>query len=70
MQDTLAWIDTFNSKNVGLLLDSYHWHTNGLTTEDILKLKREQIVHVHINDAFPLPIEETARYESIIPRRR
>lgn len=35
----------------GLLLDSFHWFTTHLTIEDILKLKPEQVVHVHINDA-------------------
>jgi 2-keto-myo-inositol isomerase len=67
MDDTLDWIDTINSKNVGLLLDSYHWHTNGLDVQDIIKLKQEQIVHVHINDAYKLPIEELLDSDRIYP---
>lgn len=37
--------------NVGLLLDSWHWHTSLGTVEDLLGLKAEQVVYVHINDA-------------------
>ena len=37
--------------NVGLLLDSWHWHTSGGTVAEIAALKPEQIVYVHVNDA-------------------
>ena len=37
--------------NVGLLLDSWHWHTSGGTVEDLMALQPEQIVYVHVNDA-------------------
>ncbi|OGX68421.1 MAG: xylose isomerase [Paenibacillus sp. RIFOXYA1_FULL_44_5] len=58
LQETLDWIEAINSRNVGLLFDAYHWYTTGLTTADIMKLRPEQIVHVHINDAPPVPVEE------------
>ncbi|RXZ84733.1 sugar phosphate isomerase/epimerase [Paenibacillaceae bacterium] len=67
MDDTLDWIDTINARNVGLLLDSYHWHTNGLDTSAILKLKPEQIVHVHINDARDLAIEDLIDNDRLYP---
>src|SRR5690606_31447301 len=35
LEETLDWIDAIGESNVGLLFDSYHWYTNGLTTEDI-----------------------------------
>jgi len=38
-------------RNVGLLLDSWHWHTSLGTIEDILALSAHQVVYVHINDA-------------------
>ncbi|KKI91969.1 xylose isomerase [Bacillus sp. SA1-12] len=57
-QETLDLIDAIGLPNVGLLLDSYHWYTTGLTGEDLVKLSENQIVHVHINDASELPIEE------------
>ncbi len=37
--------------NVGLLLDSWHWYTSLGTVEEILALRNEQVVYVHINDA-------------------
>ena len=37
--------------NVGLLLDCFHWYTSHGTVDDIRRLKPEQVVYVHINDA-------------------
>ncbi|MFF2014711.1 sugar phosphate isomerase/epimerase family protein [Paenibacillus sp. NPDC058177] len=67
MEDTLEWMEAINSRNVGLLLDSYHWYTNGLTTDDLLKLKPEQITHAHINDAKDLPIPELQDGDRLYP---
>ncbi|MHA7963883.1 sugar phosphate isomerase/epimerase family protein [Paenibacillus sp. CAU 1782] len=58
VEETLDWIGSIGESNVGLLYDSYHWYTNGLTPKDILKLSPEQIVHVHLNDAPDVPLEE------------
>lgn len=58
MADTLDMIDAIGEPNVGLLLDCYHWYTNGLGVEDILALRADQIVHVHVNDAPDVPVEE------------
>ena len=45
--------------NVGLLLDSYHWHTSGGTLDELRALRCEQIVYVHLNDALPgVPVDE------------
>jgi sugar phosphate isomerase/epimerase len=37
--------------NVGLLLDCWHWYTSGGTIDELLKLRPEQVVYVHVNDA-------------------
>jgi sugar phosphate isomerase/epimerase len=58
MEETLDWIAAIGEPNVGLLLDSIHWHTTGSTAADIERLKPEQIVHVHLNDAPDVPVEE------------
>lgn len=58
MQSTLDWIDAINEPNVGLLLDAYHWYTSEEQASDILALRPEQIVHVHINDAPDVPVSE------------
>lgn len=57
MEETLDWIDAIGEPNVGLLLDAFHWHTNGQTPGDIERLQAQQVVHVHINDAPDIPLE-------------
>lgn len=49
--------DFVGEPNMGLLLDSYHWYTTGGSPAQIAALRSEQIVHVHINDAKSLPVE-------------
>lgn len=58
IDETLDWIASIGLSNVGLLFDSYHWYTTSNRVEDILRLDVSQIVHVHINDAPDLPIEQ------------
>lgn len=58
INETLDWIDTIGLTNVGLLFDAYHWYTTSNRIKDILSLQASQIVHVHINDAPDLPIEQ------------
>jgi sugar phosphate isomerase/epimerase len=67
MQETLDWIDAIREPNVGLLLDSYHWYTTGMAVADIERLKAEQIVHVHINDAKNVPVEEVLDNDRLYP---
>ncbi|RKP52905.1 sugar phosphate isomerase/epimerase [Cohnella endophytica] len=67
LEDTLALIDAIGCSNVGLLLDSYHWHSSGLTTADIDQLSANQIVYVHINDAKALPIEQLLDNDRLYP---
>ena len=38
-------------ENVGFLLDSWHWYTAHETAEDVRRLRPEQVVDVHVNDA-------------------
>lgn len=58
MADTLDMIAAIGEPNVGLLLDCYHWYTNGLGIADLDRLRADQIVHVHLNDAPDVPVEE------------
>jgi len=53
--------------NVGLLLDAWHWHTSGATTEDIIHAGRERIVHIHFDDAPNLPPEQIRDNERLLP---
>jgi sugar phosphate isomerase/epimerase len=54
-------------KNVGLLLDSWHWHHAGATTGDIVKAGRAMIVHVHFNDAAKQAPEAVKDSERLMP---
>lgn len=48
---TLSLIERIGRDNVGLLVDSYHCYTTGVTEAELGALTDQQIVHVHINDA-------------------
>lgn len=64
MLDLCAEID---GTACGLLLDSYHWYTSHATVDDIHHLSAGQIVHVHINDAYPGPIDELQDMKRMLP---
>jgi len=53
--------------NIGLLLDAWHWHHVGATTEDIIAAGRDRIVHVHFDDAPKLPPQEIRDDERLLP---
>ena len=53
--------------NVGLLVDSWHWHCMGGTREDLERLSVDQIVHVHINDAADQPIDTLLDNVRLLP---
>ncbi len=67
MDSTLDWIEAIGESNVGLLFDSYHWYTTEADLNDILRLRPEQIVHVHINDAPNVPVEEVLDNNRLYP---
>ncbi|QHW30501.1 sugar phosphate isomerase/epimerase [Paenibacillus rhizovicinus] len=67
MHETLDWIDAIGEPNVGLLFDAYHWYTNGHTLADIEALTPDQIVHVHINDAPNVAVEDVLDNGRIYP---
>ena len=48
MKDLIAEI---GQKNVGFLLDSWHWYTAGETVADLKTLTNNDVVSVDLNDA-------------------
>jgi len=66
MNDMLAFAKECGP-NVGLLLDSWHWHHAGATTEDIIAAGRDRIVHVHFNDSPNLPPEQIHDNQRLLP---
>src|SRR5579864_1503451 len=53
--------------NVGLELDSWHWHHAGGTTKDIIHAGKENIVNVQVNDSPHLPPEKIRDDERLMP---
>jgi len=54
--------------NAGLLLDAWHWYTSGDTVERLKRLKPEDVVHVHVNDApAGVPLDEHVDNKRAMP---
>jgi sugar phosphate isomerase/epimerase len=53
--------------NVGLLIDSWHWHHASSTVDDILRAGKDRIVHVQVADAPKLAPEEIRDNERLMP---
>ena len=53
--------------NVGVLLDSWHWHHAQGTVQNILEAGREKIVHVQVAGAPDLPPEKIQDFERLMP---
>jgi len=53
--------------NVGLELDSWHWHHAGATLKDIISAGKENIINVQVNDAPSLPPEKIRDDERLMP---
>jgi len=51
--------DAIGLDTVGVLLDAWHWYTSGGTLEELRKLRNQDIVLVHVNDAPKgIPVDE------------
>jgi sugar phosphate isomerase/epimerase len=66
MNDMLAFARECGP-NVGLQLDSWHWHHAGATPQDIMAAGRDRIVHVHFNDSPNLPPEQIHDNQRLLP---
>lgn len=59
MGGMLELCDAIGTGNMGLLLDAWHWYTSHGALDELKKLKPENVIHVHINDApVGVPIDE------------
>jgi sugar phosphate isomerase/epimerase len=66
MNEMLAFAEECGP-NVGLTLDSWHWHHAGATTDDIIAAGRNRIVNVHFNDAPNLPPDQIRDNQRLLP---
>jgi 2-keto-myo-inositol isomerase len=48
-------VKAVNRKNIGMVLDTFHFYAGGSTLDSIQKVDRERIYILHINDAEALP---------------
>lgn len=64
---TLKLLHAVGKPNVGLLLDSFHWHCAGETLEAIRNLAVELIVAVHLADAPNRPLHQQIAFERELP---
>ncbi|KRW92817.1 xylose isomerase [Alicyclobacillus tengchongensis] len=55
LAELAIFLEAVGAPNVGFLIDSFHWYTAEESTDDLVALKPEQIVHVHVNDAIEEP---------------
>lgn len=53
--------------NLGLLVDSFHWFNAEHTVADLLALRPEQVVHVHLNDAPDRSLDDQRDFERLTP---
>mgnify|MGYP001096346596 CR=1 FL=1 len=53
--------------NVGVVVDTYHWHCAGETTADLAALSPDRLLYVHMNDARPGPRDGLRDNERLFP---
>jgi sugar phosphate isomerase/epimerase len=59
MADMKELIAAIGKPHVGFLLDIWHWYNAGDTVADVLTLRNEDIVAIHMSDApFGIPIDQ------------
>ncbi|MHB0956194.1 MAG: sugar phosphate isomerase/epimerase family protein [Pirellulaceae bacterium] len=59
MAETRELLADIGQRNVGLVLDSWHWYTAGETEQDLLSLTNDDVVACDLNDApAGIPVEQ------------
>ena len=60
-------VKTVNRKNIGMVLDTFHFYAGGSILDSIQKVDREKIYILHINDAEDLPRSELQDSHRLYP---
>lgn len=55
------------SPNIGLVLDSWHWHHGGSNPESVLRIPADRIFDVHLSDSPPDPPEDIRDSQRRLP---
>ena len=56
-----------NRRNIGLVIDSFHFHTGGSTIKMIDALDPKRLFIFHISDAEDLPLEQLTDAHRLLP---
>ena len=54
-------------RNMGVVVDAWHWHHSNSTIRDILEAGAQRIVHVHVSDAKAAPPEDVRDNQRVMP---
>jgi sugar phosphate isomerase/epimerase len=60
-------VNAVGAANVGVLVDSFHWHTAGCKWSDLDKVPGEKIMYVHVNDAPDKPLDKQQDKQRLLP---
>jgi sugar phosphate isomerase/epimerase len=53
--------------NIGVVLDAWHWHHSGATTDDIIRAGKARIVTIHLSDAAKMAPEDVKDNQRLLP---
>lgn len=53
--------------NIGVVLDSWHWHHSGATVDDIIRAGKSRIVTIHLSDAAKMAPEDVKDNQRLLP---
>ena len=68
LEGTLELIDRVGAPNLGVVVDSFHWHCAGETVRRLADLSGERAVICHVSDAVAgRPLEEQVAFERELP---
>jgi len=66
MNDAVAFAKEIGP-NIGVVLDSWHWHHSGATVEDIIAAGKSRIVTIHLSDAAKMVPEDVKDNQRLLP---
>ena len=55
------------SPNIGLILDTWHWHHGGSDPESIRSIPADRILDVHLSDSPSVPAEDIRDSKRLLP---
>jgi 2-keto-myo-inositol isomerase len=66
-RQALAVVGASTSRNVGIMMDTFHYYKSGIPLEEIRRLPKEHLLIVHVNDCPELPREQMNDSHRVYP---